>query len=245
MESKITDRTKGIVVINPNNPTGAIYPKPVLEAIVDLARKHGLIVFSDEIYDKIVYDGDVHHSMASLADDVLFVTFNGLSKAYRAAGFRSGWMYLSGLKKAAASYREGLDMLSNMRMCANVPAQYAIQTSLGGYQSIYDLTRPGGRLYEQRTFCWERVNQIPGVSCVKPKAALYCFPKLDLKKFHIRDDQKFIYDFLVAKRVLLVQGRGFNWPEPDHFRIVFLPNLDDLKAALDGLEEFLAEYRQS
>jgi len=245
MESKITDKTKGIVVINPNNPTGAIYPKPVLEAIVDLARKHDLIVFSDEIYDKIVYDGDVHHSMASLADDVLFMTFNGLSKAYRAAGFRSGWMYLSGPKKSAASYREGLDMLSNMRMCANVPAQYAIQTSLGGYQSIYDLTKPGGRLYEQRTFCWERVNQIPGVSCVKPRAALYCFPKLDLKKFHIRDDQKFIYDFLVAKRVLLVQGRGFNWPEPDHFRIVFLPNLEDLKAALDGLEEFLAEYRQS
>jgi len=245
MEAKITPKTVGIVVINPNNPTGAIYPRPVLEAIVDIARRHGLIVFSDEIYDKIVYDGDEHHSMASLADDVLFVTFNGLSKAYRAAGFRSGWMYLSGAKKLIGTYREGLDMLANMRMCANVPAQFAIQTSLGGYQSIYDLTKPGGRLYEQRTFCWERVNRIPGVSCVKPKAALYCFPKLDLKKFHIHDDQKFIYDFLVAKRVLLVQGRGFNWPEPDHFRIVFLPNLEDLKAALDGLELFLEEYRQS
>ena len=245
LESKITDKTVGLVVINPNNPTGAIYPKPVLEALVDVARRHGLIVFSDEIYDKIIYDGDEHYSMAALADDVLFVTFNGLSKAYRAAGFRSGWMYLSGAKKLAGTYREGLDMLANMRMCANVPAQYAIQTSLGGYQSINDLTKPGGRLYEQRTFCWERVNRIPGLSCVKPRAALYCFPKLDLKKFHIRDDQKFIYDFLVAKRVLLVQGRGFNWPEPDHFRIVFLPNLEDLRMALDGLEEFLEEYRQS
>ncbi len=244
IESKITDRTVGLVVINPNNPTGAIYPKAVLEALVEIARRHGLIVFSDEIYDKILYDGDVHHSLAALADDVLFVTFNGLSKAYRAAGFRSGWMYLSGAKQFAANYREGLDMLANMRMCANVPAQFAIQTSLGGYQSINDLTKPGGRLYEQRTFCWERVSRIPGVSCVKPRAALYCFPRLDLKKFHIYDDQRFIYDFLVAKRVLLVQGRGFNWPEPDHFRIVFLPNVDDLGMALDGLEEFLADYRQ-
>jgi alanine-synthesizing transaminase len=245
IESKITDRTVGIVVINPNNPTGAIYPKPVLEAIVEIARRHGLIVFSDEIYDKIIYDGDTHYSMAALADDVPFVTFNGLSKAYRAAGFRSGWMYLSGAKQRLAGYREGLDMLANMRMCANVPAQYAIQTSLGGHQSIYDLTKPNGRLYEQRTFCWERVTSIPGLTCVKPRAALYCFPKLDLKKFGITDDQKFIYDFLLAKRVLLVQGRGFNWPEPDHFRIVFLPNVEDLKAALDGLEEFLADYRQN
>jgi alanine-synthesizing transaminase len=244
LESKITDKTVGLVVINPNNPTGAIYPKPVLEALVEIARQHDLIVFSDEIYDKILYDGDVHYSMASLADDVLFMTYNGLSKAYRAAGFRSGWMYLSGNKKKIGTYREGLDMLSNMRMCANVPAQYAIQTSLGGYQSIYDLTKPGGRLYEQRTYCWEKVNSIPGLTCVKPRAALYCFPKLDLKRFHIRDDQKFIYDFLVAKRVLLVQGRGFNWPEPDHFRIVFLPNVDDLRTALEGLESFLEDYRQ-
>lgn len=245
MEAKITDRTVGLVVINPNNPTGAVYPKAVLEAIIELARRHHLLVFSDEIYDKILYDGEEHHSMAALADDVLFLTFNGLSKAYRAAGFRSGWMYLSGAKNQAGTYREGLDMLANMRMCANVPAQYAIQTSLGGYQSIFDLTKPGGRLYEQRTFCWNRVNQIPGISCVKPKAALYCFPKIDVKKFQIKDDQKFIYDFLVAKRVLLVQGRGFNWPEPDHFRIVFLPNLEDLKSALDGLEDFLQDYRQS
>lgn len=245
MEAKITDRTVGLVVINPNNPTGAVYPKAVLEAIIELARRHHLLVFSDEIYDKILYDGEEHHSMAALADDILFLTFNGLSKAYRAAGFRSGWMYLSGAKNQAGTYREGLDMLANMRMCANVPAQYAIQTSLGGYQSIFDLTKPGGRLYEQRTFCWNRVNQIPGISCVKPKAALYCFPKIDVKKFQIKDDQKFIYDFLVAKRVLLVQGRGFNWPEPDHFRIVFLPNLEDLKSALDGLEDFLQDYRQS
>lgn len=245
IESKISERTVGIVVINPNNPTGAIYPKPVLEGIVDIARRHGLVVFSDEIYDKIVYDGDEHFSTASLADDVLFVTFNGLSKAYRAAGFRSGWMYLSGNKKLAGTYREGLDMLANMRMCANVPAQYAIQTSLGGYQSIYDLTKPGGRLHEQRDLCWTKVNRIPGLSCVKPKAALYCFPKIDTKKFGIVDDQKFIYDFLLAKRVLLVQGRGFNWPEPDHFRIVFLPAVEDLRTALDGLETFLEDYRQS
>ncbi|MEI8094691.1 MAG: pyridoxal phosphate-dependent aminotransferase [Spirochaetales bacterium] len=245
MEAKITDKTKGIVVINPNNPTGAIYPKAVLEGIIELARKHGLLVFSDEIYDKIIYDGDAHYSMACLADDVLFLTFNGLSKSYRAAGFRSGWMYLSGNKKLAGTFREGLDMLSNMRMCSNVPAQYAIQTSLGGYQSINDLTKPGGRLFEQRTYCAHRVNSIAGLSCVTPKAALYCFPKIDIQKFGIHDDQKFIYDFLVAKRVLLVQGRGFNWPHPDHFRIVFLPSVEDLMSALDGLEEFLEDYRQS
>jgi alanine-synthesizing transaminase len=173
------------------------------------------------------------------------LTFNGLSKSYRAAGFRSGWMYLSGNKRLAGTFREGLDMLSNMRMCSNVPAQYAIQTSLGGYQSIHDLTKPGGRLFEQRTFCAERVNSIPGVSCVKPRAALYCFPRIDTVKYGIVDDQKFIYDFLVAKRVLLVQGRGFNWPHPDHFRIVFLPNVEDLRVALDNLEEFLEDYRQS
>ena len=245
LESKITSKTKGLVVINPNNPTGAIYPKPVLEGLIEIARKHELLVLSDEIYDKIIYDGDEHYSMASLADDLLFLTFNGLSKSYRAAGFRSGWMYLSGNKRLAGTFREGLDMLSNMRMCSNVPAQYAIQTSLGGYQSIHDLTKPGGRLFEQRTFCAERVNSIPGVSCVKPRAALYCFPRIDTVKYGIVDDQKFIYDFLVAKRVLLVQGRGFNWPHPDHFRIVFLPNVEDLRVALDNLEEFLEDYRQS
>ena len=245
LESKITSKTKGLVVINPNNPTGAIYPKPVLEGLIEIARKHELLVLSDEIYDKIIYDGDEHYSMASLADDLLFLTFNGLSKSYRAAGFRSGWMYLSGNKRLAGTFREGLDMLSNMRMCSNVPAQYAIQTSLGGYQSIHDLTKPGGRLFEQRTFCAERVNSIPGVSCVKPRAALYCFPRIDTVRYGIVDDQKFIYDFLVAKRVLLVQGRGFNWPHPDHFRIVFLPNVEDLRVALDNLEEFLEDYRQS
>jgi alanine-synthesizing transaminase len=245
LESKITSKTKGLVVINPNNPTGAIYPKPVLEGLIELARKHELLVLSDEIYDKIIYDGDEHYSMASLADDILFLTFNGLSKSYRAAGFRSGWMYLSGNKRLAGTFREGLDMLSNMRMCSNVPAQYAIQTSLGGYQSIYDLTKPGGRLFEQRSFCADRVNSIPGLSCVKPRAALYCFPRIDTVKYAIVDDQKFIYDFLVAKRVLLVQGRGFNWPHPDHFRIVFLPNVEDLRVALDNLEEFLEDYRQS
>ncbi len=243
LEAKITSRTRGVVIINPNNPTGAVYSREVLEQILEVARRHNLIVFSDEIYDKILYDGVTHTATASLADDLLVVTFNGLSKAYRAAGFRSGWMYLSGPKKLAAGYREGLDLLANMRMCSNVPAQYAIQTSLGGYQSIYDLTKPGGRLYEQRTYAWKRLNAIPGVSCVKPQGALYLFPRLD-ERFGIHDDQKFIYDFLLAKRVLLVQGKGFNWPHPDHFRIVFLPNLEDLKAALDGLEEFLSDYRQ-
>ena len=245
MASKISDRTRGIVIINPNNPTGALYPKEVLEKIVDLARQHQLIIFADEIYDKILYDDAFHVSIASLADDVTFLTFNGLSKTYRAAGFRAGWMYLSGAKKAAAGYREGLDLLSNMRMCSNVPGQYGIQTSLGGYQSINDLTKPGGRLFEQRNLAWSRVNAIPGLSSVKPRGALYLFPKIDVKRFGIHDDQKFIYDFLLAKKVLLVQGRGFNWPHPDHFRIVFLPNLEDLKMAMDALEEFLSYYRQS
>jgi alanine-synthesizing transaminase len=245
MESKVTDKTKAIVVINPNNPTGVMYPKEVLEGIIEIARRHGLLIFADEIYDKILYDGIKHVSMASLADDVLFITFNGLSKTYRAAGYRSGWMYLSGNKKKAGTYREGLDMLANMRLCPNVPAQYAIQTSLGGYQSINDLTCPGGRLYEQRNYCSQKVNEIPGLSCVKPQAALYLFPKLDIKKFGIVDDQKFIYDFLVAKKVLLVQGTGFNWPTPDHFRIVFLPALPDLTAALQALEDFLSTYHQN
>jgi alanine-synthesizing transaminase len=245
LASKITDRTRGIVIINPNNPTGALYPKEVLEKIVELARQHQLIIFADEIYDKILYDDAVHVSIASLADDVTFLTFNGLSKTYRAAGFRAGWMYLSGAKKAAAGYREGLDLLSNMRMCSNVPGQFGIQTSLGGYQSINDLTKPGGRLFEQRNLAWSRVNAIPGLSSVKPRGALYLFPKIDTKRFGIHDDQKFIYDFLLAKKVLLVQGRGFNWPHPDHFRIVFLPNLEDLKMAMDALEEFLSDYHQS
>lgn len=244
IESKITDKTKGLVVINPNNPTGAVYPRAVLESLVELCRQHGLILFSDEIYDKIIYDDSEHFSSASLADDVVMVTFNGLSKAYRAAGFRSGWMILSGPKKRSKGYKEGLDMLANMRLCANVPAQFAIQTSLGGYQSINDLIAPGGRLYEQRQLAWERINQIPGLSCVKPGGALYLFPKVDAKKFNIRDDQKMVLDLLQDKKILLVHGRGFNWPRPDHFRIVFLPNVDDLKKAMDGMSDFFKDYIQ-
>jgi alanine-synthesizing transaminase len=244
IESKISSHTKGIVVINPNNPTGAVYPVDVLKKIVALAEKHHLILFADEIYDKILYDGAEHVSLASLTDDLFCVTFNGLSKVYRAAGFRTGWMILSGNKTIAKDYIEGLTMLSSMRLCANVPSQYAIQTALGGYQSIYDLTRPGGRLYEQRTLTYEKLVDIPGVSCVKPMGALYCFPKIDTKKFNIHDDRLFIYDLLIAERILVVQGTGFNWPKPDHFRIVMLPTVDVLREALDKFAHFLMTYRQ-
>lgn len=244
IESKITSKTRGLVLINPNNPTGALYSNEILLGLLEIARKHKLIVFSDEIYDKILYDGNTHTATASLADDLLFVTFNGLSKAYRACGFRAGWMVLSGNKKLAAGYREGLDLLSSMRMCANVPAMYAIQTSLGGYQSIFDLTREGGRLHEQREYMYNRLIQIPGVTCVKPKAALYLFPKLDVQKFHIKNDQKFILDLLMDKKILVTQGTGFNWHQPDHFRILFLPNKDDQKVILDRMEDFLRDYRQ-
>jgi len=244
IESKITSRTRGLVIINPNNPTGALYPDEILHGLIDIARRHDLIVFSDEIYDKILYDGETHTATASLADDLLFVTFNGLSKAYRACGFRAGWMVLSGNIKAAGGYREALDTLSSMRMCANVPAMYAIQTSLGGYQSINDLTKSGGRLQVQREYMYNRLSTIPGVSVVKPKAALYMFPKLDVVKFQIKSDQKFILDFLLAKKILLVQGTGFNYFHPDHFRIIFLPNLDEQKYVLDSLEDFLSDYRQ-
>ncbi len=245
MESKITPNTKGIVVINPNNPTGSVYPLEILEGIVGLARKYELIVFADEIYDKILYDGERHVSIASLARDVMFVTFNGISKAYRAAGFRAAWMILSGRKNAAADYREGLDMLANMRLCANVPAQYTIQTALGGYQSIDDLVAPGGRLKEQRDLCYELLNKIPGVSCVKAKGALYMFPRLDTERFGIRDDEQFVMDLLKEKKLLLVQGTGFNWFKPDHFRVVFLPVKDDLIDAMTRLGDFLSSYRQS
>jgi len=244
IRKKVTKRTKGIVVINPNNPTGALYPREILEQIVEVARKHRLIVFSDEIYDKILYDGNVHVPTASLADDLLFVTFNGLSKAYRVAGFRVGWMVVSGDKKHAADYLEGLNMLASMRLCSNVPGQSIIQTALGGYQSIYDLTRPGGRLREQRDLCYSLINTIDGISCVKPKAAFYLFPKLDVKKFHIKDDEKFVLDFLRSEKVLMVHGRGFNWPEPDHFRIVYLPNIEDLTEVMEKLKKFLSAYRQ-
>jgi alanine-synthesizing transaminase len=243
IEAKITPKTRGIVVINPNNPTGAVYPKHILEGIVALARRHSLIIFADEIYDKILYDQAVHTSIATLCDDLLCITFNGLSKSYRVAGFRSGWLMVSGNKKIAKDYIEGLDMLASMRLCANVQAQYAIQTALGGYQSINDLIRPNGRLYEQREVAWKMLNDIPGVSCTKPEGALYLFPRLDPAMYPIADDQAFILELLQAERVLLVQGTGFNWPHTDHFRVVFLPHIDELKEAINRLARFLAQYR--
>lgn len=243
MESKITANTRGIVVINPNNPTGAVYPRHILEQIVALARKHDLIIFADEIYDKIVYDGIEHIPMSTLASDVLCITFNGLSKSYRIAGFRSGWMMVSGDKSRAKDYIEGLDMLASMRLCANVQAQYAIQTALGGYQTINDLVKPGGRLYEQRNIAWEMLNEIPGVSCVKPEGALYCFPRLDPNMYPMEDDEAFMLNFLRAEKVLLVQGTGFNWPTPDHFRVVFLPAEGELREAIKRLDRYLASLR--
>ena len=244
MARKITPRTKGIVVINPNNPTGALYPVEVLQAIVELARKHGLIVFADEIYDKVLYDGNVHTSIASLADDILFVTFNGLSKNYRSCGYRAGWMIVSGDKRRAKDYIEGLNMLASMRLCANTPGQLAIQTALGGYQSINDLVAPGGRLCRQRDLAHRLLTEIPGVSCVKPKAALYMFPRLDPKIYPIEDDQQFAYDLLAEEKVLIVQGTGFNYPTPDHFRLVFLPHEDDLAEAIGRLARFLGHLRR-
>lgn len=244
IRKKITPRTRGIVVINPNNPTGAVYSKDVLLEIAELARQHGLIIFADEIYDKILYDGAVHYSMGTLATDLLTVTFNGLSKTYRVAGFRQGWMVLHGPKKHAKGYIEGLEMLASMRLCANVPMQHAIQTALGGYQSIEEFIHPGGRLYEQRNKAWELLNNIPGVSCVKPQGALYMFPKIDIKKFNISNDQKMVHDFLLQEKVLLVQGTGFNWPYPDHVRIVTLPREDELQTAITRFGRFLQGYSQ-
>lgn len=244
IESKITDRTKGIVIINPNNPTGVLYPKEILLEIVEIARKHELIIFSDEIYDRLVMDGKKHISIASLCPDLMCVTFNGLSKSHRIAGYRSGWMSLSGDKSYCKGYIEGLNMLSSMRLCSNVPAQSIIQTALGGIQSADELLLPGGRIYEQREFIYNALNDIPGISVVKPDAAFYIFPKLDTKKFNITDDEKFALDFLKEKHVLIVQGSGFNWGEPDHFRIVYLPQLDDLKVAAGRLKDFLATYHQ-
>ena len=244
IESKITDKTRGIVVINPNNPTGAVYSRELLEAIVELARRHNLIIFADEIYSKILYDDAEFIPMGKLAQDVLCVTFNGLSKAYRLAGFRSGWMVISGAKHRARSYIEGLEMLSSMRLCANVPAMYAVQTALGGYQSINELIIPGGRLRDQRDAAMKALADIPGVSCVKPKGALYLFPKLDLNMYKIKDDQQMILDFLLQEKVLLVQGTAFNWPNKDHFRIVFLPREDDLTKAIQRFGNFLSRYSQ-
>jgi alanine-synthesizing transaminase len=244
LRSKITPRTKAIVMINPNNPTGAIYSKAVLMELTQIAREHGLILFADEIYDKMLYDEEQHVSLASLSTDVVIITFNGLSKNYRSCGYRSGWMVVSGDKSRIKDYVEGLNMLSSMRLCANVPGQYAIQTALGGYQSIDDLVAKGGRLARQRDLAWELITAIPGVSCVKPKSALYLFPKLDPEMYPIEDDQQFIADLLREEKVLMVQGSGFNWVKPDHFRVVFLPHEDVLKDAIGRFSRFLERYRQ-
>ena len=244
LEAKITPRTRGIVVINPNNPTGAVYSRETLLQIVEMARRHQLILFADEIYDKILYDDARHVSLAALSDDVLTVTFSGLSKVYRVAGFRSGWMYLSGPKDHAADYVEGLNILASMRLCANVPAQHAVQTALGGYQSIGDLVRPGGRLHEQRELAWEMVNTIPGISCVKPSGALYLFPRLDPDRYQITDDRQVVLDLLRQEHMLLVEGTAFNWPSPDHLRVVFLPHREDLEEAMHRLQRFLARLHR-
>ncbi|MBD0743416.1 pyridoxal phosphate-dependent aminotransferase [Streptomyces sp. CBMA152] len=244
MAAKITDRTKAVVIINPNNPTGAVYPKEIIEGILDLARRHHLMVLADEIYDQIVYDDAVAHTAAALAPDLVVLTFSGLSKTYRVAGFRSGWMVVTGPKRHAKNYLEGLTMLASMRLCPNAPAQYAIQAALGGRQSIRELTAPGGRLREQRDRAWEKLNEIPGVTCVKPKGALYAFPRIDPKVHPIEDDEKFVLDLLLREKIQVVQGTGFNWPRPDHFRILTLPHADDLDAAISRIGRFLSGYRQ-
>jgi alanine-synthesizing transaminase len=245
IRKKITPRTRAIMVCNPNNPTGALYPNDVLVQIIELARQHQLVVFADEIYDRTLYDGNTHTAMASLADDVLFVSFNGLSKNYRSCGYRAGWMVVSGDKRHAKDYIEGLTMLASLRLCANTPGQLAIQTALGGYQSIKDLVAPTGRLCRQRDLAYELLSQIPGVSVVKPKAALYMFPRLDPKVYPIADDQQFAYELLAEQKVLIVQGTGFNWVAHDHFRLVFLPNVDDLAEAIGRIDKFLAQYRNT
>lgn len=243
IRAKITPRTKGIVVINPNNPTGALYSNDLLKSIVAIAREHGLVIFADEVYDKVLYDGVKHTAIASLSSDVLTLTFNSLSKSYRSCGYRAGWLVVSGDKRSAQDYIEGLNMLSNMRLCANVPGQWAIQTALGGYQSINDLVCEGGRLRRQRDLAYELITAIPGVSCVKPSAALYMFPKLDPEVYPIEDDRQFFLELLKETRVMLVQGTGFNWATPDHFRIVFLPHEDDLREAINRIAKFLEQYR--
>ena len=244
IRAKITPNTKGIVVINPNNPTGALYSDELLKGIVALAREHGLVIFADEVYDKVLFDGVKHTAIGSLSHDVLTLTFNSLSKSYRSCGYRAGWLVVSGDKKPARDYIEGLNMLSSMRLCANVPGQWAIQTALGGYQSINDLVKEGGRLRRQRDLAYDLMTAIPGVSCVKPSAALYMFPRLDPAMYPIQDDQQFINELLQETKVLLVQGSGFNWPSPDHFRIVFLPHEDDLREAISRIARFLDNYRK-
>jgi alanine-synthesizing transaminase len=245
IRKKITPHTKGIVVINPNNPTGVLYTNALLQQIIDLAREHGLVIFADEVYDKVLYDGVKHTPIASLSTDVLTLTFNSLSKSYRSCGYRAGWLIVSGDKKPAADYIEGLNMLSNMRLCANVPGQWAIQTALGGYQSINDLVGEGGRLRKQRDLAYELITAIPGVTCVKPQAALYLFPRLDPKVYPIEDDQQFFLEMLQETKVMLVQGTGFNWPNPDHFRVVFLPHEDELREAISRMAKFLENYRNN
>lgn len=244
IRKKINERTKAIVIINPNNPTGALYPKEILQQIVNIAREHQLIIFSDEIYDRLVMDGEEHVSIASLAPDLFCVTFSGLSKSHMIAGFRIGWMILSGNKNAAQDYMEGIKMLSNMRLCSNVPAQSIVQTALGGHQSVTSYIVPGGRIYEQREYIYKALTDIPGVSAVKPKAAFYIFPKLDIKKFNITDDEKFALDLLKDKKILIVHGGGFNWKQPDHFRIVYLPRLEVLKESAEKISDFLRYYHQ-
>ena len=244
IESKITPKTKALVIINPNNPTGALYPREMLEQLVDVARRHELILFSDEMYDRLVMDGLEHISTAALAPDLFCVTFSGLSKSHMACGFRVGWMILSGNKEIAKDYMAGINMLSNMRLCSNVPGQSIIQTALGGYQSVNEYIVPGGRIYEQREFIYKALNDIPGISVVKPKATFYAFPKMDTKRFNILDDQKFALDFLREKRVLIVPGSGFNWKEPDHFRVVYLPRIEILEDACESLKDFLSTYKQ-
>ncbi len=245
IRSKVTPNTRAIVIINPNNPTGALYPDELLREIIEIARQNHLIIYADEVYDKVLYDGATHTSIASLADDVLFVTLNGLSKNYRAAGFRSGWAIVSGRKSHARDYIAGLTMLASMRLCANVPAQFGIQTALGGYQSINDLVLPTGRLMRQRDLAWKLLTDIPGVTCFKPQSAMYLFPRLDPKIYPIENDQQFVLDLLVQERVLLVQGSGFNWPHSDHVRVVFLPNSDDLTEAIGRIANFLEYYRKN
>jgi alanine-synthesizing transaminase len=243
LESKITPRTKGLVIINPNNPTGAVYSEEVLRQMVAIAERHNLIIFSDEIYDRILYDDAVHFSPAAFSDDILFLTFSGLSKNYRAAGFRAGWLIVSGAKHRAKSYIEGITALASMRLCSNVPSQFAIQTALGGYQSIKDLVLPTGRLRRQRDVAYEKLTQIPGITCVKPKGAFYMFPKIDVERYHIKDDQQFVLDLLIDQKILLVQGTGFNWPYPDHFRVVFLPTVEELSQTIDRIALFLKDYK--
>ena len=245
IESKITAKTRGIVIINPNNPTGAVYTKQTLMALIGIARKHNLIIFADEIYDKIIYDEAEHIALASLTKDLLIISFNGLSKAYRVAGFRAGWMVISGDKDHARDYIEGMELLASMRLCSNVPGQHAIQTSLGGYQSINDLVAPGGRLYEQMDYSWKMLNQLEGVSCVRPKGALYLFAKLDPEIYRIDDDEKFILQMLQQEKVLLVQGTAFNWPKTDHFRLVFLSRREDMDAVMEKMDRFLKHYREN